>query len=140
LRLGYTRLDRWVFTQRLAKNAYVAGSGDPAAGEPFLGSPLGPDADRLQAEVAWSPDARWTLWLRETHTRRGDGNRDLTPWKSGTPYRLRFPSGVVRREDGSEIEVRARLDRFSELRAGAALERTPEGRQARFAVQVRLDL
>jgi len=140
LGLGYTRIDRWVYTHRLATNAYVAGNGDPAAGDPFLGDPLGPDADRLRCEAAWSPGAIWTLWLRHTRTRRGDGNRDLSDWRRGMPYRLPFPSGAVVRELSTEVEARARLSPHAELRAGAALDSRPAGREARLRGEIRIDL
>ena len=140
LALGYVRLNRWVYTHRQGTNYYVAGSGDPKRGDPFLGNALGPDADRLQAEMDWSPSGRWMLWLQASRTRRGAGNLDLVDWQRGTPYELPFPSGVVRHENHGEFGARARLSRSTEMRAAAAFGSAPGGRQMRLQGELRLDL
>lgn len=138
LRLDYARLSRWTFTHRRGPgHAYVAGGGDPALGDPFLGSQLGPDADRFDASAAWSPRWPWELRLAESYVRRGAGNRDLTPWQPGEPYRSPFPSGDVQREHVTELGARARLHGHADF--GAAVARDHSRHAWRVHADLRLD-
>jgi hypothetical protein len=141
LRFDYVRLARWTYTHKQGTDVYwVAGTGDPAAGDPFLGHPLGPDADRWSARAEWAPHADWALWLRGAGTRRGEGNLQLDAWQSGTPHDPPFPSGSVRREWEAELGTRARWRRRTEMRLAAALVGAPERRTARLLAELRLDL
>ena len=139
LRAGYARLNRWTFTHRTTSAQYVAGTGDLRAGEPFLGTPLGPDADRAAATLAWTPGARGGLWWGVSATRRGDGNRDLSPWIPGTPYALPFPSGNVRRTRALEAGGNLRFGKL-ELQGAMTLEDEAGDRRGRIETELRLDL
>ena len=140
LRVSYTRLNRWTFTHRVPGNAYVAGAGDATTGDSFLGHPLGPDADRWRAAASWSPNVDWTAELSWTHTRRGDGNRDLSAWESTVPYDPAFPSGVVQSVDRLGLETRTWFTRNVSLRGTGELGWTPTGREFLFGGELRLDL
>ncbi len=140
LRLTYARVSRWTFTHRLATAYYMAGNGDPAGGDPFLGTALGPDADRWTAGAEWTPDARRKLWLRWARERRGDGNRDLTTWQPGTAFRLAFPSGDVRRSNDYAAGGSLRYGRHIEFDAGIGLQDGPDRREWRAETGLRLDL
>jgi len=140
LRLTYGRVSRWTFTHRLAMAYYVAGNGDPQSGDPFLGTALGPDADRWTAGAEWTPDARRKLWLRWAGERRGDGNRDLTAWQPGTAFRLAFPSGDVQRSNDYEAGGSLRYGRHIEFDAGIGLRDGPDRREWRAESGLRLDL
>jgi hypothetical protein len=138
VQLGYVRLNRWTYTHRRAVETWVAGGGDPAAGDPFLGHPLGPDADRWTASAVWWPSPRWTLSWSTTRTRRGDGNWDLSAWQSGDPYRVDFPSGRVVASTASEFAATLRWGRQAELRAATVVTGAP--RTVQLRAEVRLDL
>ena len=138
LRAVYERMTRWTFTHRRAEVAYVAGTGDPLAGDPWLGSPLGPDADRWSVRLGWTPRARTSLWLEHGRTRRGEGNRDLTAWQPGTPHDLPFPSGDVQAESRTECGARVRLGRHAEFLGIAAL-RSLGATHGELAAELRLD-
>lgn len=140
VRAGYQRVNRWTFTHRTTTAQYVAGTGDLAAGEPFLGTPLGPDADRLRAVLSWTPGPRGALWWGLSSTRRGEGNRDLSPWIPGTPYAPPFPSGSVWRTRALETGGSLRLGRKLELRGALALEAENGDRRGRMETELRLDL
>lgn len=140
VRGGYERLNRWTFTHRTTSAQYVAGTGDLARGEPFLGTPLGPDADRLRAVLSWTPGPRGGLWGAVSATRRGDGNRDRSAWIPGTAYALPFPSGVVERTRALEAGGNLRLGRKMELWGAVALEDASGDRRARLETELRLDL
>jgi hypothetical protein len=138
LRGDYTRVTRWTFTHRDSNAAYVAGGA--SAGDPLLGTPLGPDADRIGLEARWVPDARRQVWLRGERTRRGDGNRDRTGWVPGSAYDLPFPSGTVVQETRVELGSQWRFGRHVEFLAAGGLDAAPGGRRARGRVELRLDL
>jgi hypothetical protein len=136
-RCGYTRVGRWTFTHRRGTTySYVAGRG--GAGDPFLGTALGPDADRLEAAIEWSPRWPWSLRIGDSYVRRGDGNRDLTAWQPGEPYDLPFPSGRVETQHATEIGARAQLHGRAEC--GATLTRDHSRDSWRLRVGLRLDL
>lgn len=139
LRLDYARLSRWTFTHRRGPGySYVAGSGDPTQGDPFLGSSLGPDADRGTLSVELSPRWPWGVRLSQSYVRRGEGNRDLTPWQPGEPYDMTFPSGDVQREHTTELGGRARLHGRADL--GAAVARDHSRNAWLVRAELRLDL
>jgi hypothetical protein len=138
VRAGYTRLNRWTFLHRTPSTSYVAGSG-VAANEPFLGSALGPDADRWTATARYTAGARGAVWLGATATRRGEGNRDLSPWVSGTAYDPPFPSGEVRRTRTLELGGFRRVGRKLELWGAVAGEDAEGSRRARVAAEMRVD-
>ena len=123
---------------RRKANPPAAGSGDPTRGDPFLGSPLGPDADHGTLSLEWSPRWPWSVRLTESMARRGDGNRDLTPWQPGDPHDLPFPSGTVQREHWTELGARARLHGRGDF--GAALARDHSRDAWRLQAELRLDL
>jgi hypothetical protein len=140
IRFGYERLNRWTFTHRHAVSAYVAGSGDLANGDPFLGNPLGPDADRWSWEVAWVPRVAWRAWLLQERTRRGDGNRDPSAWVPGTPYDLPFPSGTVQSALRSEAGASLHVLRGVDALGAVSYETGAAGRAFGLRAELRLDL
>jgi hypothetical protein len=140
LRASYVRMSRWTFTHRQPGNAFVAGAGDVSAGDPFLGHALGPDADRWRVVALWSPDVNWSTELQWTHTRRGDGNRDLSPRLTSDPHDLPFPSGSVLREQRLGAAARAHFSRSVSLTAASELGWGTEGRELLFGAELRLDL
>ena len=135
---SYERMARYTFTHRHPEVAYVGGGGDPAAGDPWLGSPLGPDADRWSLRLGWAPQALARLWIEHGRTRRGDGNRDLAPWEPGMPHDLPFPSGEVRVESRTECGGSLRLGRRAEFRGLAALL-TDTSTRGELRAELRLD-
>jgi hypothetical protein len=138
LRADYTRVSRWTFTHRDSLVAYVAGGA--AVGDPLLGTPLGPDADRIALVATWVPDARRQVWARGERTRRGDGNRDRAGWIPGTPHDLPFPSGRVERDTRVELGGRWRLGRRVECSGAGSVEAAPGGRRWGARAELRLDL
>lgn len=138
LRVAYQRMGRWVYTHRRAEVQYVAGAGDPTAGDPWLGSTLGPDADRWTARVGWAPRVRTRLWVEFARTRRGEGNRDLSPWQPGTPYDLPFPSGLVLVESRTECGASVRVGHRAEFRGAAAFGAT-DASKGTLRGELRLD-
>jgi hypothetical protein len=140
VRAGYLRLTRWTFLHRQPGVAYVAGHGDPAAGDPYLGHPLGPDADRWSVRLDWRPEVRTNVWFLQEHTRRGEGNRVLVPWEPGDPYDVPFPSGVVQRELRSEVGALFRAGRRAALSGAAALVHRAGTTDSEIRAELRLDL
>jgi hypothetical protein len=138
LQLEYVRMARWTFTHRQPSGVYAAGAGDPASGDPWLGHPLGPDADRWRFGLAWSPSADGTIWVRGERTRRGEGNTDLSGWVTGDPYDLGFPSGAIRTSYRAELGGARRVGRRLELRGAAALLRGEPG-SAELRAEIRID-
>jgi hypothetical protein len=93
--LEYTRIDRYVYSQKLARNYYLHDGR-------IIGSELGPDADRmtlsLVSPVLWPLSAE----LRASHRRSGEG----TVYE-GYPDSVTagpFPSGIV--ENATEVGMR----------------------------------
>jgi hypothetical protein len=140
VRLGYVRLNRWTFTHRNVLGSYIAGSGDPAGGDPFLGHPLGPDADQWSWEMVWVPRAAWRVGLAQAGTRRGDGNRDLSGWVPGTPYDLPFPSGTVLHDLRTELGAELRVWQGLDVRGATAFLSGSAGRSVELTAELRLDL
>ncbi len=138
LRLGYVALGRWVYVHRDSLNNYVAGSGDPGL-DPWLGHPLGPDADRWQLGLRCAPTSRWLLDLELAHTRRGAGNRDLSAWIPGTPYDFPFPSAPVWKEERLTLGARVFLHRRLAITARGEAATGTQGRDGRLAAEIRLD-
>src|SRR5262249_10484988 len=114
-------------------------SGDPMHGDPFLGNPLGPDADRWNATLGFTPGVRWSLWLRGESTRRGDGNRDLAAWQPGAAYRLPFPRGVVQRSGRIEARARPRPGRYLQMQGAIARDDQAGARAWRLSSELRVD-
>ena len=83
----YTNVRKWTYTHHVAGHRYTHD------GEP-LGFELGPDADRLSAEVAYHPWPRWTCGAGYSFSREGDGNIGL-PFQKGEDDEPTFPSGNV---------------------------------------------
>jgi glycosyltransferase involved in cell wall biosynthesis len=139
--LGYVALSRWLYTHRNATNAYATGSGTLGDDEAstLLGHALGPDADRLQCRLSWSPHVDWRLGASTSYTRRGEGNFDRSAWQTGTPYKLRFPSGDVVYETLVGGDVGVRVHPTTELRAAAALVHSTQGNLGQVAAEIRVD-
>ncbi len=95
--LEYTRIDRYVYSQKLPRNYYLH-HGD------IIGSPLGPDCDRIT--LGLSSAAAWPVMidLRLDHARHGEG----TVYE-GYPDSVQaggpFPSGVVEHSTGARAGV-----------------------------------
>lgn len=93
----YTRIDRFVYSQKLSQNFYLH------HGE-IIGSGLGPDCDR--AVLGISTAALWpcTVGLRADHTRHGEGTVC-----EGFPDSLlsdeSFPSGTVEHSTGAVFDA-----------------------------------
>jgi len=117
--LEYTRIDRFVYSQKLARNYYLHDGR-------IIGSELGPDGDRLT--LALSTPALWPLAVevRASHRRAGEG----TVYE-GYPDSVAvgpFPSGVVENTTDAAVrlfcvlpggfEASASLDRWWKTNAG----------------------
>lgn len=138
VQLGYVAIQRWVYTHRDSLNSFVAASGDPHL-DPFLGNPLGPDADRWSLQLHYTPDPRLALRLELSHTRRGEGNRDLTPWNPGDPYDLGFPSGPVWTDNRLALGARVYIGRRVLLSGAAEVAHGTNGGDGRLAAEIRID-
>jgi hypothetical protein len=99
VRGGYTFVDIFTYAHRDSLvTRYVAGDG-AYPGNPILGSPLGPDADRWRFEVRAAVHRRVTVGVETESVRRGEGN-GLREWKRyAEDPDPAFPSGVVTREN-----------------------------------------
>jgi len=95
--LEYTRIDRFVYSQRLPKNYYLH------HGE-IIGSSLGPDADRLSMSLGSA--ATWPLLIRAgaDYTRHGEGTVD-EGWPDSAVTGGQFPSGIVEYTTGADIRL-----------------------------------
>ncbi len=92
----YTRIDRYVYSQRRPCNYYLH-HGD------IIGSGLGPDADRIRAEAGTA--LAWPLTVRAgaDYTRHGEGTVTEGWPDSVTAGGVVFPSGVVERTTGGDL-------------------------------------
>lgn len=83
----YTRIDRYVYSQRRACNFYLHD-------DRIIGSALGPDADRATVSAGWA--GFWPLLLdaRASHRRCGEGTV-YEGWPDSVQSGGSFPSGTV---------------------------------------------
>lgn len=95
--LEYTRIDRWVYSQRHARNFYLHD-------DRIIGSELGPDADRLTLSLAST--AAWPVAaeLRLDHTRHGEGTV-YEGWPDSAQSGQVFPSGTVEHTTGATLNL-----------------------------------
>ena len=91
----YTRLSRWAYTHRITECQYIH-YGSP------IGHPLGPDGDLITLE--WSKFLTPDLWagIRVSHRRKGEAT--VEDRYEGEKVE-KFPSGVVERSIGAELQV-----------------------------------
>jgi len=83
----YTRVARYVYSQRRSCNYYLHDGR-------IIGSPLGPDADRVTLGGGWA--GLWPLAARATvsHTRKGEGTV-YEGWPDSAASGGEFPSGTI---------------------------------------------
>ncbi|MCD4700308.1 MAG: capsule assembly Wzi family protein [Candidatus Aegiribacteria sp.] len=95
--IEYTRIDRYVYSQRRLCNYYLH------HGE-IIGSELGPDADRVTLSLGTS--AAWPLLGEITldHTRHGEGTV-TEGWPDSASTSSTFPSGTVEYITGAELHL-----------------------------------
>ena len=93
-RFNYRFVDIYTYTHEDSGKQYVAGTGEVAAGWPYLGAQIGPDADVLNASAAFYPWPNVTATLLFAFQRRGEGNDGRTFFLGDDPDPP-FPSGVV---------------------------------------------
>ena len=105
--LEYTRVDRYVYSQRKSCNFYIHD------GE-VIGSDLGPDADRVTLSVGsatlWPLTARLTL----DHTRHGEGTV-TEGWPDSVQADGKFPSGTVEYTTGAMVDASYYLSGWLEV-------------------------
>ena len=85
----YTRVHKWTYTHRITEHA-LSHDGVP------LGFDLGPDADRLRAELVCHPADALSLGLEYAYSRLGEGSIEV-PFEKGEDEAPPFPSGSVTR-------------------------------------------
>lgn len=95
--LEYTRIDRYVYSQRLPRNFYLHHGA-------IIGSAMGPDADRVTLSVGTA--AAWPLLIRvgADHTRHGEGTVE-EGWPDSVTAGGAFPSGVIQYTTGADIRL-----------------------------------
>jgi hypothetical protein len=95
--LEYTRIDRYVYSQRRPCNYYLHHGA-------IIGSGLGPDADR--ATISMGTAAAWPVLAELTvdHTRHGEGTVQ-EGWPDSVSTGGRFPSGTVEHTTGAELHL-----------------------------------
>ncbi|MBN2587175.1 MAG: hypothetical protein JXA64_11250 [Candidatus Fermentibacteraceae bacterium] len=95
--IEYTRIDRYVYSQRRPCNFYLH------RGE-IIGSGLGPDADR--ATLSLGTAAAWPVLAEVTleHTRHGEGTVQ-EGWPDSVAAGGKFPSGIVEHTSGVQIHL-----------------------------------
>ncbi len=93
--LEYTRIDRYVYSQRMPHNYYLH-HGD------LIGSELGPDADRLTLSLGTSAAWPFLAGITLTRTRHGEGTVE-EGWPDTVSAGGKFPSGIVEHTAGAEI-------------------------------------
>lgn len=95
--LEYTRIDRYVYSQRRESNYYLH-HGD------IIGSGLGPDADRVTLSLGTA--AAWPVLAEVTvdHTRHGEGTIQ-DGWPDSASTGEVFPSGVVEYTTGARVHL-----------------------------------
>lgn len=85
--LEYTRIDRYVYSQRELYNYYLHHG-------LIIGSGLGPDADRISLSTGTSILFPLLAKVTVSHTRHGEGSIE-DGWPEGLESGAVFPSGVV---------------------------------------------
>jgi len=95
--IEYTRIDRYVYSQRRQCNYYLH------HGE-IIGSGLGPDADRITLSLGTS--ATWPVLGEITidHTRHGEGTVQ-EGWPDSASTGGKFPSGTVEYLTGANLHI-----------------------------------
>lgn len=99
--LEYTRIDRYVYSQKLERNYYLHDGR-------IIGSGLGPDADRLTLEIAASPGWNLLASVRVEHERHGEGTVE-EGWPDSFPEKASFPSGTVEHVTRARAGLSARV-------------------------------
>ncbi|NLP04549.1 capsule assembly Wzi family protein [Candidatus Fermentibacteria bacterium] len=99
--LEYTRIDRYVYSQKLERNYYLHDGR-------IIGSELGPDADRLRLEIAASPGWNLLARLGAEHERQGEGTVE-EGWPDTFPEETSFPSGTVEHITRARAGLSARV-------------------------------
>jgi hypothetical protein len=97
--LEYTRIARYVYSQRRSCNYYLHDGR-------IIGSPLGPDADRVTAGAGWT--GLWPLVgrARVEHVRNGEGDV-YEGWPDSASSGGAFPSGTVEHSTTATVELHA---------------------------------
>ena len=108
--LEYTRIDRYVYSQRRTCNYYLHDNR-------IIGSPLGPDADCVTLGAGWA--GLWPLAARASleHVRNGEGDV-YEGWPDSASAGEPFPSGTVEYRTGAALRISAFLARGLELHGG----------------------
>ncbi len=112
LRIEYARVDPFVYTHDDSVNVY-AHSGES------LGSPLGPNADRIQATIVYQPhrDVRFTA--NYSHDRKGKGDI-FSPHRDTDGNNKEFLKGTIEtaNEWRTSMSVQIRRDVYIDLDVG----------------------
>jgi len=85
--LEYTKIDRYVYSQREDYNYYLHHGS-------IIGSGLGPDADRISLSMGTSVLSPLLIRTDVSHTRHGEGSIE-DGWPEEAETGAKFPSGVV---------------------------------------------
>jgi len=97
LTVEYTNVRNWTYTHKHTEHRF-AHDGLP------IGFELGPDADRVRAELALHPVPELTVGVAYEHARKGEGSLDAQ-FVSGEGKDDTFPSGTVEATDRLSLEV-----------------------------------
>lgn len=99
LKINYTFVDKWVYTQRYRINTYER-NGYP------LGFPLGNDVDRVSFSIKFMN--RYGLYpgFKIDYMRKGEGSIFLPYEEEGGDWNPPFPSGIVEKK----LEIKLGLD------------------------------
>lgn len=128
LLMGYTFIDIYTYAHKDSLlTRYVTGAGDPSI-DFLVGSPLGPDADRWNARIAFPLHHRLDVVFEAAFTRRGEGN-DLTEWDRISDPDPTFPSGDVEKETFLSLFGTVDLGAGSYVRTGGGWRRIDGGLQ-----------
>lgn len=95
----YTRINKWVYTQRHAENRFVR---NLATDRP-LGDSIGPDADLVVFQAGLRLSSWFAVNSRFSLGRKGEGTVDLPYEEEGGSPTPPFPSGVVERKILTDI-------------------------------------
>ena len=127
--IEYTNVRKWTYTHHILEHRFTH-DGRP------LGFELGPDADRVSAEIVFHPGRYWSVSVTHAHTRKGEGTV-TEPFEEGENPEPTFPSGDVATTDRGEIGVA--YDNLAGFSAslGLALERTEGGPDEGSGVELR---